>query len=193
MMMSILLKKKIATKRHKRHKSLLCAFCAFLWLTLPLFGQSSTATILGTITDSSGAAVPGVTVTFRGSSARPNYVAGCDPTAHSTVDHWFDATCFTLPAVGFNGNFGRNVLIGPRLTDADLALLKSVKFAEDKTVQVRAEVFNVANHPNFGLPGGAVFSQGAVAGTGNVNPTYGRITSTRTTSRQVQLGFKFIF
>src|SRR5438132_153576 len=63
MMTSILLKKKIATKRHKRHKSLLCAFCAFLWLTLPLFGQSSTATILGTITDSSGAAVPGVTVT----------------------------------------------------------------------------------------------------------------------------------
>jgi len=95
--------------------------------------------------------------------------------------------------VGFNGNFGRNALTGPRLTDVDLALLKSVKFAEDKTVQVRAEVFNVANHPNFGLPGGGVFSQGAVAGTGTVNPTYGRITSTRTTSRQVQLGFKFLF
>jgi hypothetical protein len=131
--------------------------------------------------------------TYRGSSPRPNYVAGCDPLAHSTADHWFDASCFTLPAVGFNGNFGRNALTGPRLTDVDLALLKSVKFAEDKTVQVRAEVFNVANHPNFGLPGGAVFSQGAVAGTGTVNPTYGRITSTRTTSRQVQLGFKFIF
>ena len=125
------MKGELATKQHKINKSL-CAFCAFLWLTL-------------------------------------------------------------LVDVGFNGNFGRNVLIGPRLTDADLALLKSVKFAEDKTVQVRAEVFNVANHPNFGLPGGAVFSQGAVAGTGNVNPTYGRITSTRTTSRQVQLGFKFIF
>jgi len=68
----------------------------------------------------------------------------------------------------FNGNFGRNALTGPRLTNVDLALLKSVKFAEDKSVQVRAEVFNVANHPNFGLPGGAVFSQGAVAGTGNV-------------------------
>jgi len=133
------------------------------------------------------------TNTFRGSSARPSYVAGCDPTAHPTVDHWFNPSCFSLPAVGFNGNFGRNVLTGPRLTNLDLALLKGVKFSEDKTVQFRAEVFNVPNHPNFALPGGAVFSQGAVAGTGNVNPTYGRITSTRTTSRQVQLGVKLIF
>ena len=98
-----------------------------------------------------------------------------------------------MPAVGFNGNFGRNVLTGPRLTNLDLALLKGVKFAEDKTVQIRAEVFNVPNHPNFALPSGAVFSQGAVAGTGNINPTYGRITSTRTTSRQVQLGLKIVF
>jgi hypothetical protein len=68
-----------------------------------------------------------------------------------------------------------------------------VKFTEDKTLQLRGEVFNVLNHPNFGLPGGGPFSQGAVAGTGTINPTYGRITSTRTTARQVQLGVKLIF
>ena len=133
------------------------------------------------------------TNTFRGSSPRPNYVAGCDALAHSTVDHWFDASCFTLPAVGFNGNFGRNVLTGPRLTNVDMALMKTTTLSEGKTVQFRAEVFNIANHPNFALPNGAAFSQGAVAGTGNINPTYGRITSTRTTSRQVQLGVKLLF
>jgi hypothetical protein len=133
------------------------------------------------------------TNTFRGSSPRPNYVAGCDPLAHSTVDHWFDASCFTLPAVGFNGNFGRNVLTGPRLTNVDMALMKTTSLSEGKTVQFRAEVFNIANHANFALPNGAAFSQGAVAGTGNINPTYGRITSTRTTSRQVQLGVKLLF
>jgi len=133
------------------------------------------------------------TQTFRGSSARPNLVPGCNPTAHPTVEHWYDANCFTLPDVGFNGDFGRNVLNGPRLTSMDLALLKGVKFTEDKTLQFRGEVFNVLNHPNFGLPGGGPFSQGAVAGTGTINPTYGRITSTRTTARQVQLGVKLIF
>jgi hypothetical protein len=43
------------------------------------------------------------------------------------------------------------------------------------------------------LPSGAVFSAGAVAGTGVVNPTYGRIISTRTTSRQIQIGLKLSF
>jgi len=51
-----------------------------------------------------------------------------------------------LLAVGFNGNFGRNVLTGPRLTNVDKALMKTTILSEGKTVQFRAEVFNIANH-----------------------------------------------
>jgi carboxypeptidase family protein len=133
------------------------------------------------------------TQTFRGSAARPNLVPGCNPEANQTVDHWFDASCFTLPAVGFLGNFGRNVLTGPDLVNVDASLLKSVRFNRGTDLQFRLEVFNLFNRPNFGLPSGAVFSAGAVAGTGVVNPTYGRIISTRTTSRQIQLGLKLSF
>ncbi len=133
------------------------------------------------------------TQTFRGSAARPNLVPGCDPEAGQTVDHWFNAACFTLPGVGLLGDTPRNFLTGPDLVNVDASLLKTVRIAGSTTIQFRAEVFNLFNRPNFGLPGGAVFSQGAIAGTGVVTPTYGRITSTRTTSRQIQLGFKLLF
>ena len=133
------------------------------------------------------------TQTFRGSAARPNLVAGCDPEAGQTIDHWFNAACFTLPPVGFLGNLPRNYLTGPDLVNVDASVLKTTKIVEGVTIQFRAEVFNLFNRANFGLPAGAVFAQGAVAGTGVVSPTYGRITSTRTTSRQIQIGFKLLF
>jgi hypothetical protein len=43
------------------------------------------------------------------------------------------------------------------------------------------------NHTNFNTPGLAVFTSGLI------NPTAGLITSTTTTSRQLQFGLKLIF
>jgi hypothetical protein len=133
------------------------------------------------------------TNTFRGSAPRPNLVAGCDPLANSSVDHWFNAECFTLPEVGFNGTFARNKLTGPPLRNVDAAFTKTTRLSGDRSIQFRLEVFNLLNRANFSLPNGAAFAQGAVAGTGNINPNAGRITSTRTTARQIQLGFRFVF
>jgi len=47
--------------------------------------------------------------------------------------------------------------------------------------------FNVLNHTNFGTPNATVFSNGAIS------PSAGLITSTATTSRQIQFGLKLIF
>jgi outer membrane receptor protein involved in Fe transport len=131
--------------------------------------------------------------TFRGSAPRPNLVPGCDPLAKSTVDHWFNAACFTLPDVGFNGTFPRNELTGPPLRNVDAALMKTTRLSGDRSIQFRLEVFNLLNRANLSLPNGAAFSQAAIAGTGVINPNAGRITSTRTTARQIQLGFRFTF
>lgn len=57
-------------------------------------------------------------------------------------------------------------------------------------MQVRNEAFNVPNRPNFAVPSGAVAFTNAA---GAVSPTWGRITSTVTTSRQLQLGIKYLF
>ena len=107
---------------------------------------------------------------------RPNRV--CDGTIDNpTVQRWFDTNCFVAPAAGVLGNAARTTLFGPGRWNADLALAK--KFDR---FQFRAEVFNVFNHAQFAAPGTAVGS-----------PTFGVITSTVKSSRQVQLALKYVF
>jgi hypothetical protein len=60
--------------------------------------------------------------------------------------------------------------------------MKNFGITERQRLQFRGEFFNVSNHPNFGLPG-----------TQNAASTYGVFSSTITTSRQIQLGLKYLF
>jgi hypothetical protein len=50
------------------------------------------------------------------------------------------------------GNAGRNIGRGPGFADLDLSAMKNFRLTEGTSLQFRAESFNVANHPNFGLP-----------------------------------------
>jgi hypothetical protein len=92
-----------------------------------------------------------------------------------------------LPTAGTWGNLGRGVFIGPGLADIDLSLFKGFKLRERLSAQFRGEVFNVANRANFASPNTTVFSSGAIS------PSAGLISSTVTTSRQIQFGLKLIF
>lgn len=51
------------------------------------------------------------------------------------------------------GNSGRNILIGPDFQNVDISLFKNIRLSEKTKLQLRWEVFNVLNHPNFQLPG----------------------------------------
>jgi outer membrane receptor protein involved in Fe transport len=105
-------------------------------------------------------------------------------------DRYWDINAFALPAVNTRGNLGRNTLVGPGLINADLSLVKSLKVPSGQTLQVRLEGFNVFNRANFAVPSGRIAFTNAA---GDVAPNWGRITSTVTTSRQVQLGAKFLW
>jgi hypothetical protein len=50
------------------------------------------------------------------------------------------------------GNLGRNSLVGPPFKQWDLAIYKSTKINERLNLQLRAEFFNLLNHPNFSSP-----------------------------------------
>jgi hypothetical protein len=50
------------------------------------------------------------------------------------------------------GNAGRNIARGPAFTDFDMSLMRNFTLTEAVRLQFRAESFNVANHPNFGIP-----------------------------------------
>ena len=97
------------------------------------------------------------------------------------------------------GNSGRNQLNGPGLINFDVSLFKNMKFkrvSENFNVQFRVEFFNVFNHPNFSPPvdNTAVFdSTGASLAAPPGNGGAGQITSTVTTSRQMQLALKLIW
>jgi hypothetical protein len=80
------------------------------------------------------------------------------------------------------GNAGRNILIGPGFSNVDLSLFKTFKVRKDVRAQIRAEVFNALNHPNFQVP---VF----LLDRTNV----GQLTSTANENREFQLALKLLF
>ncbi len=86
------------------------------------------------------------------------------------------------------GNLGRNVVIGPGFANLDVGLMKNTRIRESINLEIRADAFDVLNHPNFGQPGLTV-------GTS----TFGLLTNTRFptgdsgSSRQMQLAMKLTF
>ncbi|HLA09198.1 MAG TPA: carboxypeptidase regulatory-like domain-containing protein [Pyrinomonadaceae bacterium] len=120
---------------------------------------------------------------------RPDIVPGINPVI-GRPDQYLDITAFALPPVNTQGNLGRNTIIGPGLVAIDASVSKTFQLSEGRTLQFRTEVFNLPNHPNFAIPSGLTSFTNA---TGAVSPTFGRITSTTTTSRQIQFGLKLNF
>ena len=126
---------------------------------------------------------------------RPDLKPGCSNNPIlGGPDRYLDVNCFQLPPVNQRGDLGRNTLIGPGLVSVDVSLVKSFELGGGRQLQFRAECFNLPNHPNFAIPSGRTAFTGVNPdGTPIVAPTAGRITSTVTTSRQIQLGLKLTF
>jgi hypothetical protein len=109
------------------------------------------------------------------------------PIVTGNPNQLFNPNAFVLPDVGTWGNVGRGTLTGPGLAEVDFSLFKKIAVSEKMNLQFRAECFNVQNRANFGTPNAIVFANGAIS------PSAGLITSTVTTSRQIQFGLKLIF
>jgi hypothetical protein len=69
----------------------------------------------------------------------------------------------------------------------DLGLSKAFSFA-GRRLQFRTEIFNLLSRANFGTPNTTIINR-----NGQPNPSDGQITSTRTTARQFQVRFRFVF
>lgn len=106
---------------------------------------------------------------------------------------WFNPNAFLAPPAnsGFYGNLGRNTLIGPGLATWDFSTFKTTTLHERVALQFRAEIFNLLNRANFNTPSLITFTS-STSGT-KTSGTAGAITSTSTTSRQVQFGLKLIW
>ena len=127
--------------------------------------------------------------------------------AHKTPSEWFNPAAFTAPpCYNANGTFnctsytssmptsyatygtsGYDMLRGPGYQDWDLSLQKNTSWHDHYNVELRADAFNVFNHPDFATPNAAI-SNAATVGT---------ITATTTTPsyepRTVEFAIKFNF
>jgi len=99
---------------------------------------------------------------------------------------YFNPNAFEPPLDGTYGNVGRNSLEGPGLVETDFSLAKNIPFSERFKLQFKVEFFNMFNHTNFNTPNTIVFTSPSAG----PSPTAGEITSTATTSRQIQFGLK---
>jgi Carboxypeptidase regulatory-like domain len=79
---------------------------------------------------------------------RPELVPGCNPMVRKQSE-WWNPQCFVLPAFGTLGNVGRDSLNNPNFFNWDFAIFKDTKLTERITMQLRAEFFDILNHPNF--------------------------------------------
>ena len=154
----------------------------------------------------------------------PNRVPGCNPynpDFKKSGASYINSNCFTFPSVSVNspiaplcntagtpdtpdgqrlclnifGNNGRNTLVGPKLVNVDLALLKNIRvpqISESFALQLRFEFFNILNHANFQAPVDSLQFDG-ITGFNGVTGSAGTITTTNTASRQIQLGAKIIW
>jgi hypothetical protein len=119
-------------------------------------------------------------------SWNPNFSG---PVIEGGPSQYFNPNAFIQPLNGTYGNVGRNILQGPSLVETDLSFAKKIAVSERLKLQFRAEFFNLLNHTNFNTPNPVVYT----AATGGPSPTAGVITSTATTSRQIQLGLKLLW
>ena len=72
----------------------------------------------------------------------------------SSARTYFNASQFSLEALGTFGSANRRFFIGPGLNNWDTALRKFVQFRDHYSVEFRAEFFNVMNHAQFYNPDG---------------------------------------
>ena len=120
---------------------------------------------------------------------RPNAVPGVDPyPASQSVDGWFNPGAFASPAPGTFGNLARGSVVGPSLAEADLSLRKDYPIDERRTLQLRFDLFNVLNHPNFAQPNTTF----GTTSFGTIFQTAGN-TIGLGTSRQVEVVLRLMF
>jgi hypothetical protein len=121
---------------------------------------------------------------------------GChDPVNPGDVTHYIKLSCFAAPAPANRlGDAGRNVARGPGVIDWDASLFKNIpvpRLSDSFHVQFRFEMFNALNHTNFNPPTSSSLQLFTVGLTPIASA--GSLTSTSTTSRQLQFALKVVW
>ena len=123
---------------------------------------------------------------------RPNRICN-GKLSNPTPFQWFNPACFVLPtepttpgSALIPGSSGFAILRGPGTFAEDLGLLKTTAINERVSMQFRAELFNVFNHPVLGLPATGINPSASLS-------TEGQITAPDSLPRIIQFALKLQF
>jgi len=126
-----------------------------------------------------------------GYGRRPNAIAGCEKKtsgpAQSRLNNWFNSSCFTVPAAYTLGNESATdpVLRSHGTANYDFSVGKKTEITERFKLEFRAEIYNIFNRVQFGLPNLSI--------TTAANPTTGFVTTQINQPRLVQLAMRLRF
>lgn len=136
------------------------------------------------------------------------------------MDMYFDPKSYFLQEPGHLGNAPRNSVRGPGFKNLDMGFSKRFRTTESTKLEFRADLFNILNHPNLGIPIPSIYVGGmpqfghpgpltptevaqlpnlrcnltaVQAETISCGPAAGSINSMVGTPRQLQFAVKFIF
>jgi len=128
-----------------------------------------------------------------GDAGRISIKPGCDPIlprGERSHQRWFDTSCFIRPSGrGDEGNSSRIHYFGPGSNTWDLTLTKGVKVGGSREVQLRAEFYNLFNHPTWQ----SVNNVARFDPAGNqINDAFGTVMPDGS-PRIVQLALRFVF
>jgi hypothetical protein len=139
-----------------------------------------------------------------GGNTRPNFIQQAPRNPNHGVPQFFTDDVIANPSAYWSiptttsptgigtvqtapGNLGRNTYFGPSWWNLDFSAFKNTNLPKETTLQLRAEFFNIFNHPTFNSP-----TQGSSGGQ-ITSPVFGLSTSTAYNERQIQIGARFLF
>ena len=142
---------------------------------------------------------------------RPDLIPGVNPYVATSTGYFLNPAAFAIPQPGTYGDLGRDALRGPGFAQFDATVSKRFRITEKVGLELRADVYNLFNHPNFanppsqlgdavpssptsaGLqPGSALTPSAAGTGYGLLNSTVSQFIGLGT-ARQIQLALRLAF
>jgi len=112
----------------------------------------------------------------------PNLVSDPNAISKRTANEWFNTAAYQMPALGTRGNANRHGLFSDPLVNWNSSVTKRWPWGETRSVEFRAEFFNLLNQSTFAPPHSLVNDS-----------DFGVVNQTRQNGRQIQFGVKLHF
>jgi hypothetical protein len=117
-----------------------------------------------------------------GQTNRPDRI-GSGNLSHRSVQQWFDTSAFIVHTTPMTyGTSGVNPLHSDGQQQLDSSFSKTFRLLEGQQLELRADLFNTFNHPNFSSPNATVGDSAE-----------GQISSTSTDNRRMQFALRYSF